>query len=67
MNISELRAELELYPQNMEVIVDMHSDYMILDSCVVTKAVPQGDWVMQSHVTMSDENKRVEKEYLYLG
>ena len=69
LTVKELRESLNNYPDDMEVIVDMHSDYALLatDGLEITKAVQQGWGIMCSHRTMSEENKSKEKDYLYLG
>ncbi len=69
MNVGQLKKMLEQYPDDMEVIVDKWSDYVSIaaDECRAIRAVRQGEWVMHSHMTMSDENKAKEKSYLYLA
>ena len=69
MNVEELRTMLKKYPKSMEVIVRMHSDYIIVGSCTIINGVPQvgDDWVMDSHHTMSKENCLKEKKYLYIS
>lgn len=66
MNVKELKALLETFPEDLEVLKGLHSDYVALRCAHVTvdKAVKQGDWYMCSHATMSEENKRKEREYL---
>lgn len=66
MNVGQLKKMLKKYPDDMEILTDHHSDYLLLDEdmCCVVKAVPKEGWVMRSHPTMSDENKQAEKEYL---
>lgn len=70
MNVGELKAMLNNYPDEMEILNGRYSDYCIVEEheWSVVKAVPKAscDYVMRSHPTMSDENKAKEKEYLYL-
>lgn len=70
MNVGELKKMLEKYPDDMEVIQTMCSDYCKVneDDWSVVKAVfNEGvDYFMRSHPTMSEENKSKEKEYLHL-
>ena len=65
MNVKELKALLDRYPDDMEVIYCLYSDYEMLDSDDIreVKAVFKG-YVMRSHPTMSQENKDAEKTYL---
>lgn len=67
MNVGQLKKALEAYPDDMEVLVDVHSDYGTVSECKVITAVPQDSWAMRSHPTMSAENKAKEKQYLYIG
>ena len=69
MKVSELKLMLENYPDDIEVVVDKWSDYVLLSpvESKVINAVQQGEWVMRSHSSMSDENKSKEKQYLYLA
>ena len=68
MNVKELRALLEKYPDDMEVINERYSDYQIIirDDFSIIKGVDKNGWIMRSHPTMSAENKAQEKEYLNL-
>lgn len=68
MNVGELKKMLEKYPDEMEIINDRYSDYQIIseDEWVVMSGVDKDGWVMVSHPTMSEENKRKEKQYLRL-
>ena len=68
MNVGDLKKMLEQYPDDMEILNDRCSDYDVVDEneWSVVKAVPQGQYVMRSHPTMSEENKAKEKEYLHL-
>lgn len=69
MNVKKLKELLNKYPDDMELVVNVHSDYQFLDDdCLtVTHLVDQGFYLMRSHPTMSDENKAKEKQYLYLS
>ena len=66
MNVKELKLMLDAYPDDMEVLTAMFSDYEVLRDIVVIEAVPQTDYVMRAHSTMSDENKLKAKKYLYI-
>ena len=68
MNVGELNKMLEKYPDDMEVLNGRYSDYEIIseDEWSVVKGVDKDGWVMRSHPTMTEENKALEKEYLYL-
>jgi len=67
MNVGDLKKLLNEHPNEMEVVVDVFSDYAVVDGLTVIKAVPQtGGWVMRSHSTMSADNKASEKTYLHL-
>lgn len=65
MNVRELKGYLSQYPENMEVIHDKFSDYEPID---LEDCVPQsGGWIMRSHKSMTEENKRKERMYLVIG
>jgi hypothetical protein len=69
MNVGELKAILNQYPDDMEVIVEKWSDYRILNKeggVRVEHGVPQAEWIMRSHSTMSRENREKAKDYLAL-
>lgn len=68
MTVGELKKMLEKYPDDMEILNDRCSDLAVveIEDWSVVKGVPQKYWVMRSHPTMSDENKKREKEYLHL-
>lgn len=68
MNVGQLKKMLEQYPDDMEIVNGRYNDYEIVseDDWSVIKGVDKNGWVMRSHPTMSDENKRNEKSYLYL-
>lgn len=68
MNVAELKKMLDKYPDDMEVLTSMYSDYVLVaeESFSVVKAVNKDFYVMRSHSTMNEGNKTNEKEYLYL-
>jgi hypothetical protein len=69
MNVGELKKMLEQHPDDMEILNGRCSDYSPIseDEWEVVKGVPNDNgWVMRSHPTMSEENKKNEREYLYL-
>jgi hypothetical protein len=68
MNVAELKKMLEKYPDDMEIINSRYSDYEIIseDDWSIISGVEKDGWVMSSHPTMSEENKRQEKQYLHL-
>ena len=68
MNVGELKKALDAFPDDMEVIRIMYSDYrpMTAECFEVTQGVYQEScgYIMRSHRTMSEENKKKEKSYL---
>lgn len=66
MNVIELREYLTQFPDDMEILYRMCSDYERLDAedLKVVGAVDQNGYWMQEHPTMSDENKAKMKSYL---
>lgn len=69
MNVGQLKKMLEQYPDDMEILNVRYSDYEIISEdewSVVQGVENKGGWVMRSHPTMSEENKRKEKPYLCL-
>lgn len=65
--VGKLRELLSQYPDDMEVLYCLHSDYdaMSADDIQVVKAVDSGGgWYMRSHKSMSNANKAKEKDYL---
>lgn len=64
MNVKQLKEALDEYDDEMEVIIDMHSDYKLIDGFNEIKGVNQGGYIMTSHRTMALENKKREKTYL---
>jgi hypothetical protein len=68
MTVGELKKMLEQYPDDMEIVNGRCSDYQLIKETEwsVIKGVKKEEWVMRSHPTMSEENKRNEKEFLYL-
>lgn len=69
MNVGELKKMLERYPDDMKIVSSRFSDYGIIseNEWSVIKGVDKDGWVMRSHSTMSEENKRAEQEYLYFA
>lgn len=70
MNVGELKRMLEQYPDEMEILNGRCSDYVLIfeDEWSVVQGVSDGNgWIMRSHPTMSEENKKKEKSYLYLA
>ena len=67
MNVKQLIELLSKYPDDLEVLTCMYSDYHPLEeySIYLVNAVDQGGYVMRSHDTMSEDNKKREKQYLY--
>jgi hypothetical protein len=69
MTVKDLREMLEEYPDEMEILNGRYSDYVLIsrNEWSIVKGVPNNNgWVMRSHNTMSDENKKKEKSYLHL-
>jgi len=68
MIVKELIELLKQYPEDLEVIQTMYSDYIEFDAdgLNVVNAVDQGGYIMRSYPTMSAENKLREKEYLHI-
>ena len=69
MNVGELKKMLKKYPNDMQIVNGRFSDYGIIleDEWSVIQGVENvSGWVMRSHPTMSEENKKKEKSYLYL-
>jgi hypothetical protein len=68
MTVGDLKKMLNQYPDNMEILNGRCSDYALVseDEWSVVQGVGQDGWVMRSHPTMSEEDKRREKSYLYL-
>lgn len=69
MNVGGLKKMLEKYPDDMEILNERCSDYDVVkeEDWTVVSGVPNGEWVMRSHPTMSPENKSKEKLYLHLA
>ena len=69
MNVSDLKKMLNKYPDDMEILNGRYSDYEIIseDEWSLVKGVDKDGWVMRYHATMSEENKKAEKEYLCLA
>ena len=69
MNVKELKEILKDLPDDMEVIQTRHSDYCTMDKSDFNfvQAVDSGSgWLMQSHPTMTSENKAKEKTYFHI-
>lgn len=68
MNVGDLKKMLEKYPDDLEIMNERYSDYEIIseDEWSLVKGVPDQRWVMRSHPTMSEENKKKEREFLCL-
>jgi len=66
MTVKELREFLELFPDDLEIVYKLYSDYEELkgEDIEMVSAVNNGSYVMRSHNTMSEENKKKEKKYL---
>lgn len=69
MNVKDLKDHLQQYPDEMEIITRIYSDYQILsvEGVDMIKAVDKGYYVMQTHETMSEDNKLKEKQYIVIG
>lgn len=69
MNVKQLREMLAQYPDDMEILNERFSDYDVvkLEDWAVIDGVPNGQWVMRAHATMSDENKAKVRKYLHLA
>ena len=68
MIVKELIELLKQYPEDLEVIQTMFSDYVKFkeDSFGTVNAVDKGGYIMRSHPSMSDANKLIAKEYLHI-
>lgn len=66
MNIKELKEVLAKYPDDMEVLYCLHSDYEMMQVADIreVKGVWKGAYTMRSHPTMSAENKANENTYV---
>lgn len=66
MTVGELKKHLEQFPDDMEVLYCLYSDYshMEVDDVYTVEAVEKGGYVMRGHATMSAENKAKAKTYL---
>lgn len=69
MNVGELKKALGAYPEDMEVIIPVYSDYqLVVQECIgEISAVNKGYYIMQSHPTMDEINKTNERTYLLIG
>lgn len=52
MNVGELRKLLEQFPDDMEVVVEFHSDYCEVTDLARVMAVQKNGWLMRHHRTM---------------
>lgn len=72
MTVKQLIEMLQKYPSDMQVVTSRYSDWQIINETEweiikgVNKPNIYSNHVMQSHKTMSQENKDKEKEYLAL-
>lgn len=66
MNVRELKQALEQYPDDMEVLYCLHSDFerMEADDISTVEAVDQNGYWMRTHRTMSADNQARKKTYL---
>jgi hypothetical protein len=69
VNVGQLKEILKKYPDELEVVFPLYSDYDVSaeDDITLIKVVDRGFYHMRSHDTMSAENKRLEKECLCIG
>jgi hypothetical protein len=66
MNVRELKELLAQYPEDLEVLYCLCSDYTRMEptDIGVVKAVDQGGYHMRPHYSMSAENKAKLADYL---
>lgn len=68
MNVRKLKALLEGYPDDMEIVNQRMSDHQLVEAgdFSIIKGVPQQDdgWIMRAHETMSAENHANCRQYL---
>jgi len=67
MNVIGLKKILEMYPDEMEIIIPQYSDYINDVELEVILGVDKGTWIMTGHHSMSDENKGKAKDYLLIN
>lgn len=67
MKVSELRKILDNYPPDMEVITDLYSDYGALEVHKIVVVLPQSDYYIRYHPTMSEDKHNKLLTVLYLG
>ena len=67
MKVCELRRILDALNDDMDVIIEMRSDYAVVETAEVINAVIQEWGVMRSHATMSDENKEKAADCLLIS
>jgi hypothetical protein len=65
MKVSELRKILDNYPPDMEVIVDLYSDYGPVEVHKIIVVAPQDDYYIRYHPTMLPTRKVITA--LYIG
>ena len=69
MNVAQLRELLKKYPDEMEVVGPVHSDYDAVseDGISVLNLVNRGFYHMRPHSTMSAENRLLAKDCLCIS
>lgn len=68
MTVGELKAMLEEYPEDIEVVINKAYYYLLItkEDSEVIKGVKMDGWIARSHPTMEDKYKAREKDYLLL-
>lgn len=67
MNVGELKEFLNKFPDDMDILYCLYSDYDTLrpeDISTVNAVMREDGWAMRSHPTMSAENKANQRAYL---
>jgi len=66
VNVKELKEILAQYPDDMEILYRLYSDYEMLnaDDISVVEAVDQNGYWMRTHPTMSADNQSRKSTYL---
>lgn len=66
MDVKELKILLDQYPDDMEVIYRLYSDYckMCPDDIEIVKAAAKGCYVMRNHPKLGEEYKAGVREML---
>ena len=69
MNVKKLKELLSQYPEDIELVIFVHSDYQFLDDeCLSTvNLVDKVFYLIRAHPSMSEENVKKEKQYLKIG